>query len=159
MVNKEGLIREEMKKREEIINIFDKNYILEAGAGAGKTTIIVQRMINHIITSTTKTGRQSRSKLTHTQNSNRFLYRIFGLLSTSDICPSSLTRKFMLAGSIIKTVITHNPIKIFTERTYENMFLSADERATPILHNAISTSAIISDGERLTETGSIRMSS
>lgn len=40
-----------MKKREEIINTFDKNYLLEAGAGAGKTTIIVQRIINHIISS------------------------------------------------------------------------------------------------------------
>ncbi len=49
MVSKEELIRKEMEKREEIINTFDKNYLLEAGAGAGKTTIIVERIINHII--------------------------------------------------------------------------------------------------------------
>ena len=50
-MNKEELIAIELKKREEIINTFDMNYLLEAGAGAGKTTIIVQRIINHIITS------------------------------------------------------------------------------------------------------------
>lgn len=50
-MNKEELIAIELKKREEIINTFDKNYLLEAGAGAGKTTIIVQRILNHIITS------------------------------------------------------------------------------------------------------------
>ncbi len=43
------LIEKEMGKREEIINTFDKNYLLEAGAGAGKTSIIVERVINHII--------------------------------------------------------------------------------------------------------------
>lgn len=47
----EGLILQEMKKRQEIMNTFDKNYLLEAGAGAGKTTIIVQRILNHIINS------------------------------------------------------------------------------------------------------------
>lgn len=51
MINKERLTLEEIEKRKEIINTFDKNYLLEAGAGAGKTTIIVQRIINHIITS------------------------------------------------------------------------------------------------------------
>ncbi|WP_353093669.1 UvrD-helicase domain-containing protein [Tissierella praeacuta] len=49
MVDKQSLISIEMNKREEIINTFNKNYLLEAGAGAGKTTIIVQRIINHII--------------------------------------------------------------------------------------------------------------
>ena len=38
-----------MEKRDAIINNFDKNYLLEAGAGAGKTSIIVERVINHII--------------------------------------------------------------------------------------------------------------
>lgn len=42
------LIMDEMDKRNEIINTFNKNYLLEAGAGAGKTTLIVQRIINHI---------------------------------------------------------------------------------------------------------------
>lgn len=50
-MDKQNLINIEMNKREEIINTFDKNYLLEAGAGAGKTTIIVQRIINHIMTS------------------------------------------------------------------------------------------------------------
>lgn len=45
----EKLIELEMEKREEIVNNFNKNYLLEAGAGAGKTTIIVERVINHII--------------------------------------------------------------------------------------------------------------
>ncbi|MGO1468511.1 MAG: UvrD-helicase domain-containing protein [Tissierella sp.] len=45
----EKLIELEFQKREEIVNTFDKNYLLEAGAGAGKTTIIVERIINHII--------------------------------------------------------------------------------------------------------------
>lgn len=49
-MHKKELIDIEMKKREEIVSTFDKNYLLEAGAGAGKTTIIVQRIINHIIT-------------------------------------------------------------------------------------------------------------
>lgn len=43
------LIEKEMKKRDEIINTFDKNYLLEAGAGAGKTSIIVERVIRHMI--------------------------------------------------------------------------------------------------------------
>lgn len=42
------LILREMEKRDEIVNNFHKNYLLEAGAGAGKTTIIVERVINHI---------------------------------------------------------------------------------------------------------------
>lgn len=42
------LISEEKEKRKQVIENFDKNYLLEAGAGAGKTTIIVQRVINHI---------------------------------------------------------------------------------------------------------------
>ena len=42
-------IEKEMEKRDAIINNFDKNYLLEAGAGAGKTSIIVERVINHII--------------------------------------------------------------------------------------------------------------
>lgn len=40
-----------MEKRREVVNTFDKNYLLEAGAGAGKTTIIVERIINHIVNS------------------------------------------------------------------------------------------------------------
>lgn len=43
------LIEKEMAKRDEIVNTFHKNYLLEAGAGAGKTTIIVERVINHIL--------------------------------------------------------------------------------------------------------------
>ena len=43
------LIEKEMAKRDEIVNTFNKNYLLEAGAGAGKTTIIVERVINHIL--------------------------------------------------------------------------------------------------------------
>ena len=43
------LIMDEMSKRDEIINTYDKNYLLEAGAGAGKTTLIVQRIINQIL--------------------------------------------------------------------------------------------------------------
>lgn len=42
-------ILDEMNKRNDIINSFNKNYLLEAGAGAGKTTLIVQRIINHIL--------------------------------------------------------------------------------------------------------------
>lgn len=42
-------IVDEMNKRDDIINSFNKNYLLEAGAGAGKTTLIVQRIINHIL--------------------------------------------------------------------------------------------------------------
>ena len=45
------LIEYELKKRVDISNTFDRNYLLEAGAGAGKTTLIVQRIINHILTS------------------------------------------------------------------------------------------------------------
>ena len=45
----ENLIAKEMQKRNEIVNNFEKNYLLEAGAGAGKTSIIVERVINHII--------------------------------------------------------------------------------------------------------------
>lgn len=43
------LIKNELYKRDEIVNTFDRNYLLEAGAGAGKTTLIVQRIINHIL--------------------------------------------------------------------------------------------------------------
>lgn len=43
------LIIDEMRKRDEIVKTFYKNYLLEAGAGAGKTTIIVQRIINQIL--------------------------------------------------------------------------------------------------------------
>lgn len=50
-MNKDILIAKEKEKRTEIIRTFDKNYLLEAGAGAGKTTIIVERIINHIISS------------------------------------------------------------------------------------------------------------
>lgn len=45
----EKLIEKEMQKRSEIVNNFHTNYLLEAGAGAGKTSIIVERVINHII--------------------------------------------------------------------------------------------------------------
>lgn len=45
----EQLIKDEISKREEIVKKFDTNYLLEAGAGAGKTSIIVERVINHII--------------------------------------------------------------------------------------------------------------
>lgn len=44
-------VLKEMEKREEIMNDFSKNYLLEAGAGAGKTTIIVERILNQIIKS------------------------------------------------------------------------------------------------------------
>lgn len=50
----EQLIKNEMEKRSEIANSFDTNYLLEAGAGAGKTTIIVDRVINHIIDGSVK---------------------------------------------------------------------------------------------------------
>lgn len=45
----EHLIKDEIEKREKIVKSFHTNYLLEAGAGAGKTTIIVDRVINHII--------------------------------------------------------------------------------------------------------------
>ncbi len=39
----------EKEKREKIINCLDKNMFVEAGAGAGKTTIIVKRIINQLM--------------------------------------------------------------------------------------------------------------
>ena len=48
-MEKQDLIQREMIKREEIMNSFNTNYLLEAGAGAGKTTIIVERIINQLI--------------------------------------------------------------------------------------------------------------
>lgn len=50
-MNKKEEVLKEMETREEIMNDFNKNYLLEAGAGAGKTTIIVQRILNQIIKS------------------------------------------------------------------------------------------------------------
>lgn len=39
----------EQEKRDSIINCLDKNMFVEAGAGAGKTTIIVSRIINQLM--------------------------------------------------------------------------------------------------------------
>ena len=39
-------IQEELERREDIINNLTDNYFVEAGAGAGKTYTIVQRIIN-----------------------------------------------------------------------------------------------------------------
>jgi len=43
------MIKTEDELRNILLNEFDKNYMVEAGAGAGKTTIIISRIINQIL--------------------------------------------------------------------------------------------------------------
>ena len=38
----------EEQVRQEIITTFDKNFLVEAGAGAGKSTLIVERIVNQL---------------------------------------------------------------------------------------------------------------
>ena len=46
----EERLKEEQENRHEILNTFEYNILIEAGAGAGKTTLIVERLIQQIKT-------------------------------------------------------------------------------------------------------------
>jgi ATP-dependent helicase/nuclease subunit A len=49
MMPQERPLLEEQNLREEVANRFDCNYLVEAGAGAGKSTLIIKRIINQLL--------------------------------------------------------------------------------------------------------------
>lgn len=54
------MIKTEDNLRDMLLKQFDKNYMVEAGAGAGKTTLIISRIINQILTFDKRYGRPLR---------------------------------------------------------------------------------------------------